>query len=110
MKPYSECKKSLWKDEHTCHHFLPATANPPKSDGKYAQKSVQLVRGSSLRNELLLNPYFSKTLLFLRLKADNSVDINCSSDQTSNPETMNPKFSSHENEFAEFKGLQIRLF
>ena len=28
-----------------CHHFWAgATTNPPKSDDKYAQKSVQLVR------------------------------------------------------------------
>ena len=40
--------------EHICHYFwvgatanpLRATANPSKSDDKYAQKSVQLVRGS----------------------------------------------------------------
>ena len=36
-----------------------ATANPPKSDDKYAQKSVQLVRGSSFRSDFLQNPYFS---------------------------------------------------
>ena len=36
-----------------------ATANPPKSDDKYARKSVQLVRGSSLRSDFLQNPYFS---------------------------------------------------
>ena len=37
----------------------PATANPaPKSDDKYAQKSVQLVRVSSFRSDLLHNPYF----------------------------------------------------
>ena len=28
-------------------------------DDKYVEKSVQLVRGSSFRNELLQNPYFS---------------------------------------------------
>ena len=33
--------------------------HPPKSDEKHAQKSVQLVRGSSFRNDLLQNPYFS---------------------------------------------------
>ena len=37
---------------------LGATANPPKSDDKYAQKSVQLVRGSSFRSDFLQNPYF----------------------------------------------------
>ena len=35
-------------------------ANPPKSDDKYVEKSVQLVRGSSFRNDLLQNPYFSQ--------------------------------------------------
>jgi hypothetical protein len=41
-------------------HFenpLGATANPPKSDDKYAQKSVQLVRGSSFQSDFLQNPY-----------------------------------------------------
>jgi hypothetical protein len=28
-------------------------------DDKYVEKSVQLVRGSSFRNDLLQNPYFS---------------------------------------------------
>ena len=37
--------------------------NPPKSDGKYAQKSVQLVRGSPFRNDLLQNPYFKKSVI-----------------------------------------------
>ena len=50
--------------DHICHHFCVgatgATANPPKSDDKYVEKSVQLVRGSSFRNDLLQNPYFSK--------------------------------------------------
>ena len=41
--------------------LLGAIANPPKSDDKYVEKSVQLVRGSSFRNDLLQNPYFSKT-------------------------------------------------
>ena len=48
--------------EHICYHFwvgaTGATANPPKSDDKYAQKSVQLVRGSSFRSDFLQNPYF----------------------------------------------------
>ena len=34
-----------------------ATANQPKSDDKYAQKSV---RGSSFRSDLLQNPYFKE--------------------------------------------------
>ena len=50
--------------QHICHHFwaglLGAIANPPKSDDKYVEKSVQLDRGSSFRNALLQNPYFSK--------------------------------------------------
>jgi hypothetical protein len=37
---------------------LDATANPPKSDEKDAQKSVQLVRVSSFRSDFLQNPYF----------------------------------------------------
>ena len=41
----------------------PATANIPKSDDKYAQKSVQLVRGSPFRNDLLQNPYFKKSVI-----------------------------------------------
>jgi hypothetical protein len=48
---YGFCKKSQRKD-------APATANPPKSDDKYAQKSVQLVRVSSFRSDFLQNPYF----------------------------------------------------
>ena len=80
MKPYYECKKSLWKDEHTYHHFLPATANPPKSDGKYAQKSVQLVRGSSLRNDFLQNPYFNHThtqIMFHKQRIFSTFDGRC---------------------------------
>ena len=30
-------------------------------DDKYDEKSVQLVRGSSFRNDLLQNPYFSNS-------------------------------------------------
>jgi hypothetical protein len=41
---------------------LGATANPPKSDDKYAQKSVQLVRGSSFHIDFLQNPYFRVNL------------------------------------------------
>ena len=43
--------------KHTCHHFwvglLGAIANPSKSDDKFVEKSVQLARGSSFRNDLL---------------------------------------------------------
>ena len=45
--------KSFRKDEPLLH-----SANPPKSDDKYVEKSVQLVRGSSFRNDLLKKPYF----------------------------------------------------
>ena len=63
-------KMNLWPVEHffehIYHHFWVgaaanpqgATATPPKSDDKYAQKSVQLVRGSSFRSDFLQNPYF----------------------------------------------------
>ena len=30
-------------------------------DDKYVEKSVQLVRGSSFRNDLLQSPYFNRT-------------------------------------------------
>ena len=33
-----------------------------KFDDKYVEKRVQLVSGSSFRNDLLQNPYFSNTL------------------------------------------------
>ena len=42
-----------------------ATANPPKSDDKYVQKSVQLVRGSSFRNNFLQNPYFRHCIMYV---------------------------------------------
>ena len=41
-----------------------AIANPPKSDDKYVEKSVQLVKGSSFRNDLLQNPYFSQSYIY----------------------------------------------
>ena len=34
--------------------------HPPEKDDKYAQKSVQLVRGSSFRSDFLQNPHFKK--------------------------------------------------
>ena len=49
----------LHKQATDINHFAPATANPPKSDDKYAQKSVQLVRVSSFRSVFLQNPYFN---------------------------------------------------
>ena len=45
-----------------------ATANPPKSDDKYAQKSVQLVRGSYFRSDYFQNPYFSTEFLWVKAK------------------------------------------
>ena len=51
---YGFCNKPFWKDG-----LLSLQANPPKRDEKYVEKSVELVRGSSLQNDLLQNPYFS---------------------------------------------------
>ena len=40
---------------HICHHFwVGATANPPKSDDRYAQ----LTRGAFIINDFLQNPHF----------------------------------------------------
>ena len=39
--------------------LLPLVVLLPKSDNKHAQKSVQLVRGSSFRSDFLQSPYFS---------------------------------------------------
>ena len=50
-----------------CKKSVPATANPPKSDDKYAQKSVQVVRVSSFPSDFLQNPYFSRGLDFIAL-------------------------------------------
>ena len=58
---------NLWPVEHffqhICHHFwvglLLHPTNQLKSDDKYVEKNVQLVRGSFVRNDLLQNPYFS---------------------------------------------------
>ena len=44
--------------------LLGLIANPLKSDENMLKKSVQLVRGSSFRNELLQNPYFNTTIVF----------------------------------------------
>ena len=57
--------------EHICHHFwvglllhpVGLLLHPPKSDDKYAQKSVQWVRGSSFQSDFLQNPYFSYALV-----------------------------------------------
>ena len=70
-------KMNLWPVgtllEHICHHFwvcllllsVCLLLHPPKSDDKYAQKCVQLVRGSSFRSDFLQNPYFSLILVIL---------------------------------------------
>ena len=69
---YGFCKKSLRIDEplnsctlfwaYFCHRFwvglLLHLLHPPKIDDKYAQKKVQLVRGSSFRSDFLQNPHF----------------------------------------------------
>ena len=45
------------------HHFwVGLLLHPLKSDDKYAQKSVQLVRGSSFRSDFLQNSYSSYAL------------------------------------------------
>ena len=38
-------------------------------DDKYVEKSVQLVRGSSYRNDLLQIPYFTKYSVFFQIAA-----------------------------------------
>ena len=44
--------------EHICHHFwVGATANPPKSDDRYAH----LTRGALIINDFLQNPDFRHT-------------------------------------------------
>ena len=55
---------NLWEVEHffehICHDFLVGLLlHLSKSDDKYAQKSVQLVRGSAFWSDFLQNPYFS---------------------------------------------------
>ena len=42
-------------------------------DDKCVEKSVQLVRGSSFRNDLLQNPYFSKQSSQLKLELNSSL-------------------------------------
>ena len=45
--------------EQICHHFwVGSTANPPKSDYRYAQ----LIRGAFIINDFLQNPHLSKNL------------------------------------------------
>ena len=51
---------SIIRPELSGYFWVGATANPPKSDDKYAQKSVQLVRGSSFRSDFLQNPDFNR--------------------------------------------------
>ena len=59
--------------EHISHHFwvglLLHLLHPSKSDDKYAQKSVQLVRGSSFWSDFLQNPYFSQFFLTVGQKS-----------------------------------------
>jgi hypothetical protein len=43
-------------------HPVGLLLHPLKSDDKYAEKSVQLVRGSSFRSDFLQNPYFKRIL------------------------------------------------
>ena len=46
----------IWAVEHFFHHFwVGATANPPKSDDRYAQLS----RGEFIINDFLQNPHFT---------------------------------------------------
>ena len=71
---------NLWPVEHffeyISHHFwvgllLPPVGlllHPPKSDDKYAQKSVQLVRGSYFRKYLFQNTYFKRLVDYLNDK------------------------------------------
>ena len=66
---------NLWPVEHIFER---------KSDDKYAQKSVQLVRGSSFRSDFLQNPYFnvhSILILFQKLFRHFTGRTNCYSDQ-----------------------------
>ena len=59
--------------EHICHHFwvglllhpVGLLLHPPKSDDKYAQKTVQLVRGSTFQSDFLQNPYFSAAAMLV---------------------------------------------
>ena len=49
-----------WPVEHLYHHFwVGATANPSKSDDKYAQ----LTKGAFVINDFLQNPHISMTKL-----------------------------------------------
>ena len=58
-----------------CYVLHPA--NPPKSDDKYVERSVQLVRGSYFRKDLLQNPYFSKYKMeFTWMKKSNKFQKN----------------------------------
>jgi hypothetical protein len=51
------------------------TANPPKSDDKYAQKSVQLVRVSSFQSDLLQNPYFRGLFQIIKNNKPSKINI-----------------------------------
>ena len=60
-----------------------ATANPLKSDDKYGQKSVQLVRGSFFRSDFLQNPYFKIEITKAVFAVD--LDRHCDQSQTDVP-------------------------
>ena len=48
--------------EYICHHFWVGLLLPtPKTDDEYAQKSVQLIRGSSFQSDFFHNLYFSSS-------------------------------------------------
>ena len=90
MPKHGFCKKSLRKDEPLTSRTLfwgylssilggfavaPIAIikllwlhllHPPKSEDKYAKKSVQRVRGSSFRGDFLQNPYFRPLTHFSR--------------------------------------------
>ena len=76
---YGFCNKSFWKDEPlinlTLFNILIIKIRFSLSNvlirgesnfyDKYVEKGVQLVRGSSFRNDLLQNPYFNELRVFL---------------------------------------------
>ena len=58
--------------EHIRHHLcVGATASPAKSDDKYAQKNVELVRGSSFHSDFLQKPYFNEYMIVFKQGAMN---------------------------------------
>ena len=74
----------LWPVEHFWAHFSSvlggfavagATANPLKTDDKYAVNCVQLVRVSSFQSDFLQNPYFSKPFVEQDVPGINNSDV-----------------------------------